>query len=181
VSSSIRRNRRSQNLRCRFPWERQYQHGRCEQRDARKNETAAKTSGSPAHCSRRVRPNKAAKVSDESALSQEATKGWRAAETGVQTIRLIFDQPQSLKRISLVFVEMEVSRTQEFILRWSPDRGNSFREIVRQQWNFSRPDATRETEDYAVEPSNVTLLELIIGPDKENRKARASLLSLHLA
>jgi len=117
----------------------------------------------------------------ESALSQEATTGWRAAETGVQTIRLIFDQPQSLKRISLVFVEMEVSRTQEFILRWSPDRGNSFREIVRQQWNFSRPDATRETEDYAVELSNVTLLELIIEPDKENRKARASLLSLHLA
>jgi hypothetical protein len=114
----------------------------------------------------------------ESALSQEATKGWRAAEAGV---RLIFDQPQSLKRISLVFVEMEVSRTQEFILRWSPDRGNSFREIVRQQWNFSRPDATRETEDYAVELSNVTLLELIIEPDKENRKARASLLSLHLA
>ena len=76
---------------------------------------------------------------------------------------------------------MEVSRTQEFILRWSPDRGNSFREIVRQQWNFSRPDATRETEDYAVELSNVTLLELIIEPDKENRKARASLLSLHLA
>ena len=117
----------------------------------------------------------------ESALSQEATKGWRAAEAGVQTIRLIFDQPQSLKRISLVFVEMEVSRTQEFILRWSPDRGNSFREIVRQQWNFSRPDATRETEDYAVEPSNVTLLELIIEPANENRKARASLLSLHLA
>jgi hypothetical protein len=76
---------------------------------------------------------------------------------------------------------MEVSRTQEFILRWSPDRANSFREIVRQQWNFSRPDATRETEDYAVELSNVTLLELIIEPDKENRKARASLLSLHLA
>jgi hypothetical protein len=117
----------------------------------------------------------------ESALSQEAAKGWRAAEAGVQTIRLIFDQPQSLKRISLVFVEMEVSRTQEFILRWSPDRGNSFREIVRQQWNFSRPDATRETEDYAVELSNVTLPELIIEPDKENRKARASLLSLHLA
>ena len=117
----------------------------------------------------------------ESALSQEATKGWRAAEAGVQTIRLIFDQPQSLKRISLVFVEMEVSRTQEFILRWSPDRGNSFREIVRQQWNFSRPDATREKEDYAVELSNVTLLELIIEPDKENRKGRASLLSLHLA
>jgi hypothetical protein len=110
----------------------------------------------------------------ESALSQEATKGWRAAEAGVQTIRLIFDQPQSLKRISLVFAETEVSRTQEFILRWSPDLGNSFREIVRQQWNFSRPDATCETEDYAVELSNVTLLELII-----ERTRRTERLGLH--
>ena len=117
----------------------------------------------------------------EAALSQEAKQGWRAAEPGAQTIRLIFDQPQRLRHISLVFVETETSRTQEFTLRWSPDRGNSFQEIVRQQWNFSQPDARRETEDYAVELSNVTLLELTIDPDKENKKARASLLSLRLA
>jgi hypothetical protein len=94
---------------------------------------------------------------------------------------LIFDQPQRLTRILLVFVETEVSRTHEFTLRWSPGRGNSFQEIVRQQWNFSQPGATRETEDYAIELSNVTLLDLTIDPDKENRKARASLLSLRLA
>ena len=63
----------------------------------------------------------------------------------------------------------------------NPDRGSSFREIVRQQWNFSSPDATRETEDYAVDLSNVTLLDLTIEPDMENSKARASLLSLRLA
>ena len=117
----------------------------------------------------------------ESALSQKVTQGWRAAEPGVQTIRLIFDHPQNLKRISLVFVETEIARTQEFVLRWSPDQGNSFREIVRQQWNFSRPDAIRETEEYAVELSNVSQLDLTIEPDKENRTARASLLSLRLA
>jgi hypothetical protein len=117
----------------------------------------------------------------ESALLPEMKQGWRAAEPGVQTIRLIFDQPQSLTRISLVFVETEVSRTQEFILRWSSDPGDPFQEIVRQQWNFSQPDTRREMEDYAVELSNVTLFELIIDPDKENRKARASLLSLRLA
>jgi hypothetical protein len=117
----------------------------------------------------------------ETALSREINRGWRAAEAGAQTIRLIFDHPQNLKRISLVFVETEVARTQEFILRWSADRGNSFREIVRQQWNFSHPDATRETEDYAVELSNLTQLDLTIEPDKEYGKARASLLSLRLA
>lgn len=94
---------------------------------------------------------------------------------------MIFDEPQKLKRILLEFEETETNRTQEFSLRWSPDRGNSFREIVRQQWNFSSPDATRETEDYAVELSGVTLLDLTIEPDKDHRQARASLLSLRLA
>jgi len=117
----------------------------------------------------------------ESALSQKGGYGWRAAGPGVQTIRLVFDQPQSLRRISLVFVEEEIQRTQEFTLRWSPDRGRTFQEIVRQQWNFSSPNATRETENYAVELANVTLLDLTIDPDKENGKARASLLSLRLA
>jgi len=115
----------------------------------------------------------------EAALSGE--HGWRAAEPGIQTIRLIFDEPQRLSRISLVFVEKEMERTQEFSLKWSPDRGKSFQEIVRQQWNFSSPNATREVENYFVELSNVTLLDLNIEPDKEHRQARASLLSLRLA
>jgi hypothetical protein len=116
----------------------------------------------------------------ESALLGQGEQGWRAAEPGIQRIRLIFDQPQSLRRIALVFEETEIRRMQEFTLRWSPDGGKSFQEIVRQQWNFSSPDGTQETEDYAVEPSRVTLLDLTIEPDKENGKARASLLSLRL-
>jgi len=68
----------------------------------------------------------------ESSLSIEARQGWRAAEPGVQTIRLVFDQPQELRR--------EVTRTQEFVLRASSSPGGPFREIVRQQWNFSAPD-----------------------------------------
>ena len=67
----------------------------------------------------------------ESALSGENNQGWRAADAGEQTIRLVFDQPQSLRRISLVFEETEIKRTQEFRLRWSPDRGNTSQEIVR--------------------------------------------------
>jgi hypothetical protein len=117
----------------------------------------------------------------EAALLGRGERGWLAAEPGVQTIRLIFDEPQKLRRVSIVFEETETKRTQEFTLRWSPDRGSSFREIVRQQWNFSSPNATREAENYAVELSNVTLLDLTIEPDKENSKARASLLSLRLA
>lgn len=70
----------------------------------------------------------------EAALGAEEMRGWRAADSGAQTVRLIFDKPQRLTRISLVFEETETERSQEFVLRWSGDGGRSFREIVRQQW-----------------------------------------------
>ncbi len=117
----------------------------------------------------------------ESALLLEGKRGWRAANPGTQTIRLIFDERQKLRRILLVFEDTENSRTQEFVLRWSPDIESSFREIVRQQWNFSRPDSVRETEDYRVELSEVKVLELKIVPDKSGGEVRASLVSLRLA
>ena len=117
----------------------------------------------------------------ESALLLEGKRGWRAANPGTQTIRLIFDEPQKLRRILLVFEDSENSRTQEFVLRWSPDIESSFREILRQQWNFSPADSVRETEDYAVELSEVKVLELMIVPDKSGGEVRASLTSLRLA
>jgi hypothetical protein len=116
----------------------------------------------------------------ESALVSGDARGWRAAAPGSQTIRLVFDQPQKLKQISLVFEENETARTQEFILRWSSDGGDSFREIVRQQWNFSPLQTIREIEEYQVELSNVTVLELSIVPNTSGGPARASLKSLRL-
>jgi hypothetical protein len=117
----------------------------------------------------------------ESALVSGEMQGWRAADSGTQTIRLIFDEPQKLTRISLVFEETEIERTQEFVLRWSSDGGSSFREIVRQQWNFSSPKTTREVEEYQVEISDVAVLELVIVPDISRGAARASLKSLRLS
>ena len=117
----------------------------------------------------------------EAALLPGAQTGWRAAQPGAQTIRLRFDHPQHLRRISLVFVETDLPRTHEFVLRWSPDGGQSYREIVRQQWNFSPPSATREVEDYRVDLAGVTLLEMQIVPDMSGGAARASLAQLRLA
>jgi len=45
----------------------------------------------------------------ESALVSGGTRGWRAAIPGTQTIRLVFDQPQKLRRISLVLEEYETT------------------------------------------------------------------------
>ena len=117
----------------------------------------------------------------ESALGLTETRGWRAGTPGTQTIRVVFDKPQDLRRISLVFEENEVKRTQEFVLRWSLDCGRSFREIVRQQWNFSPPETKRESEEYQVELLEVTVLELMIVPDISGGTARASLKSLRLS
>jgi hypothetical protein len=116
----------------------------------------------------------------ESAFVSGNARGWRAAAPGNQTIRLVFDQPQKLRCISLVFEENETARTQEFVLRWSPDGGNSVKEIVRQQWNFSPPDSIREVEEYQVELSSVTVLELVIKPNIGGGLARASLKNLRL-
>jgi len=117
----------------------------------------------------------------ESSLSIEPRQGWRAAQPGVQTIRLVFDEPQKLKHISLVFEENEITRTQEFVLRASTNPGGPFRDIVRQQWNFSAPNSTREVEEYDVKCSDVAVLELIIVPDISGSAARASLKSLRLS
>lgn len=117
----------------------------------------------------------------EAALLRDESDGWRAAAAGSQTVRLVFDNPQTLRRIWLVFEETEIKRTQEFVVRWSENGGTPFRDIFRQQWNFSPPDTVRETEDHAVEISNVKALELVIVPDISGGDARASLRALRVA
>ena len=107
--------------------------------------------------------------------------GWRASTPGKQIIRLIFFCPQKIQRIGIVFEETNIERTQEFVLRWSNDSGQSFHEIVRQQWNFSPRGATSETEDLRVDLSAVVMLELSIIPDISGGSALASLAQLRLA
>ena len=124
--------------------------------------------------------SEAAEYPIEKALVFGANSGWRAGEPGTQTVRLIFDAPQALKRIWLSFVETEVERTQEYLLQWSAD-GRSFQEIVRQRWNFNLHDATSETEDHQVDLPAVSVLELIITPDVGDQQAYASLQCLRLA
>jgi hypothetical protein len=116
----------------------------------------------------------------ESALVSDKAPGWRAATPGSQTIRLVFDQPQRLQCISLVFEESEAARTQEFVLRWSQGEDSPIKEIVRQQWNFSPPESIREAEEYRVELPAVTVLELVIKPNIGGGLARASLKNLRL-
>jgi len=117
----------------------------------------------------------------ESALIPNTGSGWRAAQPGKQTVRLLFDKPLKIRSIHLVFQENERERTHEFLLRWSPDGGQSYREIARQQYNFSPLGTTCELEDYTIEIHGLTMLELIIVPDISGGSARASVDQLRLA
>lgn len=101
----------------------------------------------------------------ESVFVADSAKGWRAASAGEQVIRLLFDSPQKVSCIRLKFTEETQQRTQEFVLKYSSDSGNTWHDIVRQQYHFSPPETTCELEDYRVELSSVTTLELRITPE----------------
>ena len=117
----------------------------------------------------------------EAALMPGTGLAWRASRPGEQIIHLLFDEPQQLKHIHLVFDEHEQERTQEIVLLWSTDSGQSYQEVVRQQYNFSPPTTTREVEDYNVNLEGVMTLELRIVPDINRGSAVASLTQLRLA
>ena len=104
-----------------------------------------------------------------------AGPGWRASEPGEQTIRILFDRLRSLRRIRLEFSESGRERTQEFTLRAGATPTGPFREIVRQQWNFSPHGATSEIEDYMVSLVNVLVLELTLRPDLTRHEVLATL------
>ena len=118
----------------------------------------------------------------ESALQQDGGLGWRAGNPGKQFLRLLFDQPQRIQRLYLLIHEEELPRTQEFVLRWSRDYGQSYLEIIRQQFNFSPPGTISEREEYNLDLQGVTGLELEIVPDiGGSSRARASVARLRLA
>jgi hypothetical protein len=112
------------------------------------------------------------------AALEESSGGWKAGDDGPQTFNLSFYKPQTIRHIHVEFHEPELTRTQEFVLRWSADEGRSYRDVVRQQFNFSAPDTSRESEDYVVELEGVTTLECYIIPDISGGTSRASLAQL---
>lgn len=117
----------------------------------------------------------------EAALRTGPGDGWRAGTSGPQSVRLLFDRPQQLRRIRLVVREETHQRTQEFVLHWSADGGRSYQELLRQQYTFSPPGTTKEVEEYWVELDGVDVLALTIIPDISGGPARASLAEVRLA
>jgi hypothetical protein len=113
----------------------------------------------------------------EKAFQSHSSIGWRASQDGEQQLRIIFDEPTTLHRMQLSFVEPEVERTQEFVIRYSSAQGGPKQDVVRQQWNFSPTGSTSEVERYDVNLERVSVLELSIRPNLNNQTGRASLAS----
>jgi hypothetical protein len=105
---------------------------------------------------------------------------WVAGEPGEQTVVLAFDAPQTIRQVVLEVEEHEVARTQEVQLAVSVDGGQTYRELVRQEYNFSPPGTTFEREDWAVTAEGVTHLRLRVKPDKGGKPCRATITSLVL-
>jgi len=114
----------------------------------------------------------------ENALILGREAGWKAAEPGLQTIRIVFDEPRALRHIHLVFTEDRRTRTQEFTLRWSRENRPPFETIVRQQYTFTPKSS--EVEDYAVTLNGLKMLDLEILPSIAGSDCCASLLELRL-
>ena len=117
----------------------------------------------------------------EAALLPGDERGWEADTPGSQIIRVLFATPRPLKRLRLVFEENARERTQQFMVRAAAALDGGWRDLVRQQFNFSPGGATREQEDYTVNLPVVAALELTIVPDIRGGNVRATLQQLRVA
>ena len=82
--------------------------------------------------------------------------------------------------VSLEIEEKEMSRTQELTLSTSRDGGQTYREVLRQEFNFSPSGTTFEHEEWRLAAEGITNVRLWIRPDKGGKPCYASMTSLAL-
>lgn len=105
---------------------------------------------------------------------------WIAGENGEQLVILAFDSPQPVGHVAVEFEEPDVYRTQEIQVAVSNDGGVTYREVCRQEFNFSPDSTTFEREEWKIPREGITHLRLWIKPDKGGKACRATLTSLSL-
>jgi hypothetical protein len=62
----------------------------------------------------------------------------------------------------------------------SQDGGQTYRELMRQEYNFSPPGTTLEHEEWSIKADAISHLQLTIKPDKGGQAGRATLTTLAL-
>jgi hypothetical protein len=119
----------------------------------------------------------------ECAFDQERGPGgtrWVAGEKGEQFVIVAFDTPQTIHHVVIEVEEHEVYRTQEMQLAVSKDGGVSYRELRRQEFNFSPDSTTFEREEWTISVQDITHVRLWIRPDKGDKACHATLTSFSL-
>jgi hypothetical protein len=105
---------------------------------------------------------------------------WIAGQPGEQMLILAFDAPQTIHKVRVEIDEPDVDRTQEMDVSISIDGGQTYRELLRQEYTFSPPGTSRECEEWTFNACGVTHLQLRIKPDKGDKPCRATLTTLAL-
>jgi hypothetical protein len=105
---------------------------------------------------------------------------WIAGEDGEQIVILAFDTPQTIDQVAIEVEEPNVYRTQEIQLAVSKDGGVTYRELRRQEFNFSPDSTTFEREEWTISEQDITHVRLWIKPDKGGKDCRATLTSISL-
>jgi hypothetical protein len=105
---------------------------------------------------------------------------WIAAQPGEQTLILAFDAPQMIRKVLVEIEEPNISRTQEMDVSVSNDGGQTYRELVRQEYTFSPPGTSLEREEWSINADGVSHLRLRIKPEKGGKACRATLSTLAL-
>jgi hypothetical protein len=106
---------------------------------------------------------------------------WVAGEPGEQTVLLAFDTPLPTRHLLLEIHERETARTQELEVSVSTNGGNTYRELIRQEFTFSPPGTTCERETWTLSIDPITHLRLRVKPDKSGGPSRATITSLVLS
>jgi hypothetical protein len=108
-----------------------------------------------------------------------ATRWMSARPDTVEHIVLEFDQPQTIARLVYEVEEATRERTQEIRVEVSEDGGQTYRQILVQEYTFSPRGATYQREDQRFDLHGVTHLRLRIVPNK-NGSGTATLTALRL-
>ena len=95
-----------------------------------------------------------------------ATRWISARPDTVEHIVVEFDRPQAISRLVYEVEEAMRQRTQEVRVEVSEDGGQSYRQILVQEYNFSPRGATYQREEQRFNLPQVTYLRLTIVPNK---------------
>jgi hypothetical protein len=108
-----------------------------------------------------------------------ATRWVSARLDTVEHIVIEFDRPQPVSRLLYEVEETLRERTQEVRLDVSEDGGQSYRQILVQEYNFSPRGATCQREEQRFNLRQVTHLRLTLVPNKSG-SGTASITALRL-